>query len=145
MSTRPRPWHRPIGTRSAKVEAVNALLQARWDFLIPADQAIVTRAAETVREIQGQADTLLARGTLPTAAELTPLLDAGMDAYSTVSSLTVRNSLLWTPDEHQTFGAAQGHLQDLERHVQALISAGKLKEAGVALSKVLQVAAALAL
>ena len=129
----------------AKVEAVNVLLAARWDDLGPEDQEVVTGTAETVRSIQGEADTLLARGTLPTAAELVPLLDAGMDAYIEVSSMTVRNAGLWTPEEHETFGAAQEHLKTLERNVRALIAAGKMREAGVALGKVLRVAAAIAL
>ena len=128
-----------------QVKAVLGLVQQHFDELTETDQQTITTAGKTVIDVEAKADRLLARGTLPTAFELVALLDVGMAAYTEVNRVTVRNATLWTPDEHQTFGAAQSQLQDLERHVQILIGANKLKEAGVALSKVLQVAAALAL
>ena len=121
-----------------QVEAVLGLVQRHFEELTEADQQAIAKAGETVIDVEARADALLARGTLPTAGEIQPLLDAGMDAYSDVSGMTVRNAGLWTPEEHETFAAAQGHLKTLEQNVQALIAAGKLRDAGVALAQGLE-------
>ena len=128
-----------------QVEAVLGLVQRHFEELTEADQQAITEAGETVIDVEARADTILTRGTLPTAGEVVQLLDAGVGAYTAVNSLTVRNAALWTAEEHVVFAEAQGQLQDLGRSVQALITAGKLREAGVALGKVLRVAAAIAL